>query len=208
MGAVAVERAAASSQAGPSPAASPRAASRPRPRLSLLSALRLVSLFDRSPQLAPRQRSGMTGSAGQLATPILKKRLYIGSRMDAMVAKLNNPRSFTHVLCLEGSTKFPEGRCKVRFQHAELDDDGGDSLVAFVAKVGPFIDEGVRKGKVLVHCTNGVNRAPTVVVWYLMKYHAMPFLEAKEAVASRRRVNICKSYLTQLEEMQALAPNE
>lgn len=150
----------------------------------------------------------MTGSAGQLATPILKNRLYIGSRMDAMVAKLNNPRSFTHVLCLEGSTKYPEDRCKVRFLHAELDDEGGDSLVAFVAKVGPFIDEGVRKGKVLIHCTNGVNRAPTVVVWYLMHYHAMPFLEAKEAVASRRRVSICKSYLTQLEELQALAPNE
>lgn len=113
----------------------------------------------------------MTGRAEQLATPILNNRLYIGSRMDAMVAKLNNPRSFTHVLCLYGSTKYPEDRCKAGFLHAELDDGGGDNLVAFVTRVGPFIDEGVRKGKVLINCTNGVNRAPTVVVWYL--YHAI-----------------------------------
>jgi protein-tyrosine phosphatase len=215
MSAAAVERptaltAQAPSLADPSAAPSQHAAALlSRPRLSLRSVLRLVNLFDRSPQLAPQRRSGMTGSAGQPATPILKSRLYIGSRMDGMVAKLNNPRGFTHVLCLEGSTKYPEERSNIRFLHAELDDDGGDNLLAFVEKVRNFIDTGVRRGKVLVHCTNGTNRAPAIVIWYLMTYHAMPFQEAKEAVASRRRgTNVCKSYITQLKEMHECAPHE
>jgi hypothetical protein len=213
-GAAAVERPTALTAQAPSLADSSAAPSHheatllsPRPRLSLRCALR--HLFVRSPQLAPQRRSGKTGSAGQPATPILKNRLYIGSRMDGMVAKLNNPRGFTHMLCLEGSTKYPEERSKIRFLHAELDDNGGDNLVAFVEKVRNFIDTGVRKGKVLIHCTSGVNRAPAIVIWYLMTYHAMSFQEAKEAVVSRRRgVNICKSYITQLKEIHECAPHE
>jgi hypothetical protein len=166
-----------------------------------LSSLR--DLGTRSPQLAKRhaRRSSEVG-VGQEATPILKGRLYVGSRTDGMVAKLSNPRHFTHVLCLEESTKYPEEGCKIKFLHMDLDDGGQNSLDEFVLQVGDFIDEGVRTGKVLVHCTSGVNRSPAICMWYLMAYHGFTFEAARLAVSTRRDgCNVHTAYLQQLSEM-------
>jgi protein-tyrosine phosphatase len=172
-----------------------------------LSSLR--DLGTRSPQLAKvRARRSSDVGVGQEATAILKGRLYVGSRTDGMVAKLSNPRHFTHVLCLEESTKYPEEGCKIKFLHVDLDDGGQDRLDDFVPQVGGFIDEGVRTGKVLVHCTSGVNRSPTIVMWYLMTYHGFSFEAARLAVSSRRDgFNVHKSYLKQLEEMVRREPH-
>ncbi len=175
-----------------------------------LSSLRELGAGVRSPRLAtarPARRSSEVGT-GQEATAILKGRLYVGSRTDGMVAKLSNPRHFTHVLCLEESTKYPEEGCKIKFLHVDLDDGGEDNLNEFVLRVGRFIDEGVRTGKVLVHCTSGVNRSPAIVIWYLMTYHGFSFEGARLAVSSRRDgFNVHKSYLTQLEAMERLEPH-
>lgn len=173
-----------------------------------LSSLR--ELGTRSPQLAkarPARRSSDVG-VGQEATAILKGRLYVGSRLDGMVAKLSNPRHFTHVLCLEESTKYPEEGCKIKFLHLDLDDGGKDSLDEFVLRVGDFIEEGVRTGKVLVHCTSGVNRSPAICMWYLMAYHGFTFEAAHIAVSTRRDgCNVHKTYLKQLEEMKSRTPH-
>jgi hypothetical protein len=41
-------------------------------------------------------------------------------------------------------------------------------------------------GRVYVHCTHGVSRSPTAVLWFLMQYRGMTLLEAAELVKARR----------------------
>ena len=59
-------------------------------------------------------------------------------------------------------------------------------------------DQEIRRGgeRVYLHCNAGMNRAPTIAIAYLHVHHAMPLLEARDFVKTRRA---CLPYMTVLE---------
>lgn len=65
------------------------------------------------------------------------------------------------------------------------DQDGEDLLCHFEACV-EFIDRGVEKGGVFVHCRAGVSRSATVMIAYVMKKFKLSFKEAMDYVQERR----------------------
>jgi len=161
------------------------------------------------PPGAPKQRGssfvfGSTSRLGQIPSAIIPGKMFVGSRTDGMVAKMGNPHKFTHILCLEPSSKYPDEGSKLKFLMNPLEDDGSSSLEEEFEKIESFLDDGVKHGKILIHCTSGVNRAPTVAVMYLMKYRGKSLEEAKAVVYSARDgSNINPRYAAQLEDFDA-----
>ncbi|GBG32160.1 Dual specificity protein phosphatase, putative [Hondaea fermentalgiana] len=139
---------------------------------------------------------------GQNPSQVVQGHLFVGNRLDGMAAKMGNPRKFTHILCVEESSRYPNPESKIEFMLEPLKDDGSSDLEEFFDKVQDFLAEGVKTGRVLVHCTSGVNRGPTVAVLYLMKYWNYD-LESAMRVVRRQRdgVNIHPDYIEQLTEL-------
>jgi len=61
-----------------------------------------------------------------------------------------------------------------------------------------FMQDGLKNGKVLVHCMLGVSRAATLVVAFIMRELQMSTEEALAVVGRRRRVFPNTSFLEQL----------
>jgi atypical dual specificity phosphatase len=118
---------------------------------------------------------------------IIPDRLYIGNRFDAVESALRK-RGFTHVLCCtSGAMRVPmEGITRVLMP---LSDYGESNIMEDVVDVGvPFIadalaDEGA---KVLVHCSQGVNRSVTTTVAFLMAKQGMCLRDAWQLVSTNR----------------------
>ncbi|CAL8104027.1 unnamed protein product [Orchesella dallaii] len=79
----------------------------------------------------------------------------------------------------------------------------------FTCNIKPFFEESNRfvevairtGGKVLIHCREGISRAPTFAMAYLMMRKNMSALEAVKAVRSKRMVFPNDGFLRQLVEM-------
>lgn len=118
---------------------------------------------------------------------VIPGRLFIGDRFAASEANLRR-RGFTHVLCcVSGPARIPmEGITRVILP---LSDHGVSDLMDEVLPLAvPFIadslaDEGTR---VLVHCSQGINRSVTVTVAYLMAAEGKSLKEAWAQVSAAR----------------------
>eukprot|EP01017_Pseudomicrothorax_dubius_P009562 TRINITY_DN13274_c0_g1_i1.p1 TRINITY_DN13274_c0_g1~~TRINITY_DN13274_c0_g1_i1.p1 ORF type:complete len:199 (-),score=13.95 TRINITY_DN13274_c0_g1_i1:153-749(-) len=68
-----------------------------------------------------------------------------------------------------------------------------------------FIEEGRRKGTVLVHCMWGASRSPTAVIAYLMRYHGYTFEKGYKFVRKKRNcVFPNEGFIAQLERYEKL----
>mmetsp|Transcript_2358 Transcript_2358/g.3532 ORF Transcript_2358/g.3532 Transcript_2358/m.3532 type:complete len:249 (+) Transcript_2358:276-1022(+) len=74
-----------------------------------------------------------------------------------------------------------------KLMHCPLSDYGRTDLNVFFKKVFPFIDKAQVEGKgILIFCSQGVNRAPTTTVGYLMHSKRWSLKEAYEYVRKKR----------------------
>lgn len=123
--------------------------------------------------------------------------LYVGDRLHAMNSDLLKRLGITHVLNVDTRCKFPDPvTCGYSFHHEPISDFGDDDLKTVLPSCFSFMNSiftspsscaaapvrlptlvqinGVEKscyGTVLVHCKSGVNRAPSVVLaWLLQEY--------------------------------------
>merc|ERR1711991_1017262 len=99
-----------------------------------------------------------------------------------------NANGFTHVLCVtSGATKKPlEGITRVLLP---LSDHGESDIMDEVVPLAvPFIEDALAQpeSKVLVHCSQGINRSVTVVVSYFMAAKRMTLRDAWSLVSQRR----------------------
>lgn len=138
------------------------------------------------------------GLSGSQAAPIIPKRLYVGDRLDGIAAKQSNPMRFTHVLCLEPTSRYPDND-KLNFMLEPLADDGSSDFSSVVRKVSDFVIQG-SKQRLLIHCASGINRSAAIAVWYLAAHEGFTLAHALEHVAEQREgVSIHKRYVAQLE---------
>ena len=115
--------------------------------------------------------------------------------------------NFTHIINCAGGSKtfFPLYFKEFKYYQIELRDDGNininDSILKFIA----FVDEisNNKNNKILIHCAEGISRAPALVCAYLMwKFHmdsdnAINFVKEK-----RSCVDINFGFLIQLRNFQ------
>ncbi|KAK3102067.1 hypothetical protein FSP39_008506 [Pinctada imbricata] len=102
---------------------------------------------------------------------------------------------------------FPEKYTYFRIDKEDVEDT--DLLENFKSAF-EFIDEGRKKGKVLVHCNAGISRAGTMITAYVMKTKAMKRDEAMEFAQSKRNnpIDPNDGFLKQLLEFEKLLIKE
>jgi protein-tyrosine phosphatase len=112
-------------------------------------------------------------------------RLYQGKFQAAQDMRALKDAGITHVLQVSNGVKpcFPKDFV---YKVINITDTSNSSLIRYFPAAISFIQEGIRKGGVLVHCYAGVSRSASCVIEYLMQQKDMSF-QAAFAFASKRR---------------------
>ncbi|CAG5037831.1 unnamed protein product [Parnassius apollo] len=133
--------------------------------------------------------------------------LYLSNAKAAVDANIIRCLKITHVLTIEAhkipKSAFPNPNVATLFIRAS--DSPQTNLLPYFPMANAFIDEGIKKGNVLVHCHFGVSRSATIVIAYIMAKYNLSFEEAFSYVRNRRRfINPNPGFISQLKEYQRL----
>jgi protein-tyrosine phosphatase len=99
------------------------------------------------------------------------ERLYLGSLKDAAQLAAENPFGITAVLSL-CSHKVPQKASGVSYTRVPIADSRPISAKEFDS-VMAAIAEGVRNGKLLIHCVGGMSRSPIMTAAWLHRFWYM-----------------------------------
>jgi atypical dual specificity phosphatase len=113
-------------------------------------------------------------------------------------------KSITHVLSIGASPK--ENIDGVIYHRIPLTDSPSSSISSICDSACTIIDESLKSknaGSILVHCSAGISRSPTVVVAYLMKRRGMTLKVALgQIVRARPQVSPNPGFLRQLKDLE------
>jgi protein-tyrosine phosphatase len=112
------------------------------------------------------------------------ERLYLGSLKDAARLAAENPFGITAVVSL-CSHKVPHKASGVRYTRVPIADSRPISAKQFDA-VMAAIAEGVRNGKLLIHCVGGMSRSPIMTAAWLHRCGCLNIVAALLEIAERR----------------------
>ncbi|CAH8575181.1 unnamed protein product [Schistosoma turkestanicum] len=127
-----------------------------------------------------------TGSTLSRPSPILPY-LILGSQEDANSPITCKLYGITHILnvSLEGSV--PSHIPSQNFYQIPVNDNYTDLMTPYFKDAFAFIDSAkVAHGRVLIHCSAGISRSPTLAIAYLMYSCRMKMHEAYDVVKSGR----------------------
>jgi protein-tyrosine phosphatase len=129
--------------------------------------------------------------------------LFLGSYRHSVNRSYLLEKKIVHILCVAEDAK-PVNPKQYRFLHVPISDFGDTVLVDVLPECFEFIDEAKKKGRaVLVHCSQGINRSPTVVIAYLMAKEGWSLRKAYDHVKSKRRmISPHELYFEQLQQYE------
>ncbi|XP_072946035.1 uncharacterized protein [Epargyreus clarus] len=133
--------------------------------------------------------------------------LYLSNARAATDKAVLRHLNITHVLTVEArripKSAFADTNISNLFIRAY--DTPQTNLLPYFPMANAFIEEGIQKGNVLVHCHFGVSRSATLVIAYLMQKYKLTFEQAYVFVRHRRKfINPNSGFVSQLREYQRL----
>lgn len=112
--------------------------------------------------------------------------LFLGSIHAAFNVEALKSNKISHVLNLAGSySAFPD---KFTYLSLSIRDKEYASLLSCLPIAAVFIDAGLRKSGVLVHCTGGRSRSPAVAMAFLIMKQQVPYSSILDHVKTLRPV--------------------
>ena len=112
--------------------------------------------------------------------------LYLGSMQAASDEDLLRREGISHVLsALRNVTGVPiyDG---ITYKHIKLIDYPNENITKHIPDSLAFISQGLRVGRVLVHCLMGISRSSSIVTSYFMVKYSVDFEEALNFVKEKR----------------------
>lgn len=159
------------------------------------------------PPAAPQDAAPQPRSLASKPDQILPW-LYLGDHGASVSYKVLVDLGITHVLNVKGGFKIPPPpyNKQLTIKSVPLDDYGSSDIASVLAECAAFINAAQKNGGAcLVHCSQGMNRSPTIVLAYLVSSERThwPLREAWLHVRSRRpMVSPLRVYLEQLQKME------
>ena len=117
----------------------------------------------------------------------IAEKLYLGNLQAAQDFKALKRAGITHVLTVASGIKpfFPD---EFTYKVISVADQSSSALIRHFPSAIQFIQEGISKGGVLVHCHAGVSRSASCVIAFLMKTQGMSFDDAFKFASARRPI--------------------
>lgn len=113
--------------------------------------------------------------------------LWLGSLEAARNRHFLIRHGVTHVLSiLECECSFYPGL--FQYKHISAKDHSDQDLTSVFEDAAAFIDEGIARGGVVVHCVMGISRSASLVIAYVMRTKKMSYKDAYELVKKQREV--------------------
>eukprot|EP00730_Choanoeca_flexa_P014007 TRINITY_DN5962_c0_g1_i2.p1 TRINITY_DN5962_c0_g1~~TRINITY_DN5962_c0_g1_i2.p1 ORF type:complete len:391 (+),score=55.00 TRINITY_DN5962_c0_g1_i2:170-1342(+) len=170
---------------------SPSSPSKRRLKLKRPLSLKGLPLRPLEPEPAtPRHRACCQRSSGaEHRLSCVRPGLYVGCLHDATDEPLLLENNITHVMSV--IEKAPEMPAFVHQHHLAIRDAmaAAHGLLPHLKTLAVLIHEAIASGgRVLVHCSAGISRSPTVAIAYLMIYHHMTMNAAMQLVTDKRPV--------------------
>lgn len=144
-------------------------------------------------------------------------RLFLGNQQAAGKPMERNPdweekkqflkeKGITHILCCTEDQKhyFPED---FTYGSVPLNDVSDADISRHFDSSFLFIEEGLKKGGVLVHCAAGVSRSSSIMIAYLIRKFMLNYEEAYHFVKSKRPcVEPNEGFKKQLQDIKNIIP--
>jgi len=130
-------------------------------------------------------------------TEVISGKLYLGCEDNATNEDQLLALGITHVLSLSNRIYRIQG---IEHEHFVMSDIGRTELDIVLAQVCPFMKRSqLADNKLFVHCKLGQNRAPTLVIAFLIKNRGMTLYEAHKMLKEKRPlVQIHRNYAKML----------
>ncbi|XP_013194466.1 uncharacterized protein LOC106138032 [Amyelois transitella] len=133
--------------------------------------------------------------------------LYLSNARAAGDKNVLRQLGITHVLTVETRrlppSTFVNTNISTLFIRAY--DTPQTNLLPYFPMANAFIEEGLHKGNVIVHCHFGVSRSATIVIAYLMEKYKLTYPQAHAYVRQRRKfINPNPGFVAQLKEYERL----
>jgi protein-tyrosine phosphatase len=130
--------------------------------------------------------------------------LFLGSSLNARDFEWLSSNHITHILNMakELPMHFPD-----RFEYKKVPamDEETCKICKYFPEIVEFIDQGLRQGRVLVHCMMGISRSATAIILYLMVRKDMSSSSARKFVKQKSSlVNPNRGFITQLVNYELL----
>jgi len=124
--------------------------------------------------------------------------LYVGTYSQSCDHAMLRRKGIRYLLCVKGSSRVPPREFEMH--HAPLSDFGRTDLEDMFEEAFPFIQKAeAERAGILIFCSQGVNRAPTTAIGYLMFSRQWSLKKAYEYVQSKRpRASPHEKYFEQL----------
>eukprot|EP00002_Diphylleia_rotans_P004674 TRINITY_DN13562_c0_g1_i1.p1 TRINITY_DN13562_c0_g1~~TRINITY_DN13562_c0_g1_i1.p1 ORF type:complete len:171 (-),score=37.87 TRINITY_DN13562_c0_g1_i1:114-626(-) len=111
--------------------------------------------------------------------------LFVGSQFAAANEEALRAHNVKHILCVTTGVEVtpPEG---VTVHTIPIRDVGSEDITPSLDKCYETVAEAIKEGGVLIHCSLGISRSPTVTTAYLIKSQKLSFDEAFDKVKQAR----------------------
>ncbi|HKU25916.1 MAG TPA: dual specificity protein phosphatase [Candidatus Sulfotelmatobacter sp.] len=127
------------------------------------------------------------------------ERLYLGSLKDAEQLARSNPHNITTVITL-CRQKIVHKAPKITYIQIPIPDSSPISAQKF-EDIMYAIAIGIRRGKLLVHCQEGINRSPIVIAAWLDRCGYAGIQQALSQVAKLKRLSTSSTLLASVEQL-------
>ncbi|XP_045779835.1 dual specificity protein phosphatase 22-like [Maniola jurtina] len=131
--------------------------------------------------------------------------LYLSNAKAACDQNILRRLKITHILTVE-SRRLPKStfvNSNISYLFIRAHDSPSTNLLSYFPMSNSFIEDGLRKGNVLVHCHYGVSRSATLIIAYIMQKYKMSFERAYSFVRQRRKfINPNSGFVSQLKEYE------
>ena len=122
---------------------------------------------------------------------IVAERVFLGNACAASSAALLEDAGITHVLELFSGRKNPGDIRTVVTRQVDFPDDGTQRLRTIIGPCLDFVQTALDQSpqnRILIHCSAGVSRSPSIVIAHLISYRRMTIDAAEEMVRRARPI--------------------